>query len=226
LGVSHQYSLVYRTVLAALVLRATPLLGQGLALPFAGRWFVMQGGDTPNVNHHMQLEAQWFALDFAKVGGPSGRALADGAPKRVEDFYGWGAEVRAPTAGDVVAVETSLPDNPLGTHDTARPLGNHVVLRADGRHYYLAHLQRGSVRVRVGDRVTRGQALGRCGNSGNSDFPHVHLHATRSPRFNEGRGEMMTFTGITLELSGKRITEGEWPMIRGLFVEGREPPAR
>jgi hypothetical protein len=217
---------VHRSILAALLLRASPLLGQGLALPFDGRWFVMQGGDTPNVNYHMQRESQWFAIDFAKVGGPSGRELAPGAPRRAEDFYGWGAEVRAPAAGEVVAVEGGLPDNPLGTHDTAHPLGNHVVLRDGERYYYVAHFQRGSVRVRPGDRVTRGQVLARCGNSGNSDFPHVHLHATRSPRFGEGRGENMAFAGVTLELSGKQVTDGEWPMLRGLFVANRSGPSR
>jgi peptidase M23-like protein len=215
---------MFRFLLALLVLHASPLLAQGLALPFEGRWFVMQGGDTPNVNNHMQVESQWFAIDFAKVGGLTGRALTSGAPgtsQRLEDFYGWSAEVRAPAAGETVAVENSLPDNPLGAHDTAHPLGNHVVLRIGERYYYLAHLQQGSVRVRPGDRVERGQLLGLCGNSGNSDFPHVHLHVTRSPNLGEGRGEIMTFSGVALELSGKHITEGEWPLIRGLFVENR-----
>jgi hypothetical protein len=210
-----------RTALALVLLCGTPVLGQGLALPFDGRWFVMQGGDTPNVNHHMQIEYQWFAIDFAKVGGPGGGQLTSGSSRRVEDFYGWGAEVRAPVAGEVVEVENGLADNPLGTHDEAHPLGKHVILRSGSRYYYLAHFQRGSVRVQAGEHVERGQALARCGNSGNSDFPHVHLHATQSPRFGEGRGENMTFTGIVLELSGKQVTEGEWPMIRGLFVANR-----
>jgi len=210
-----------RIALALVLLCSTPALGQGLALPFDGRWFVFQGGDTVNVNDHMQIEAQWFAVDFAKVGGPTGRELTSGAGQRVDDFYGWGADVRAPVAGEVVEVENGLPDNPVGAHDKAHPLGNHVVLRSGSRYYYLAHFQRWSVRVRAGEHVERGQALARCGNSGNTDFPHVHLHATQSPRSGEGRGENMTFTGIVLELSGKQVMEGEWPMIRGLFVANR-----
>lgn len=197
----------------------TPPLAQGLALPFNGRWFVAQGGDTLTVNYHMGLESQWYAIDFAQVGGPTNGELSRGAPQRVEDFYGWNAEILAPVAGVVVAVEDDLPDNTLGAHDTTNPLGNHVVLESGQRlYYYLAHFRRGSVRVRVGDCVARGQVLARCGNSGNSDFPHVHIHATRSPRSGEGRGENMTFTGITVELSGKQFIDVEWPMIRGLFV--------
>ena len=93
---------------------------QEYRLPFDGRWFVMQGGDTPNVNEHMRVPAQWFGIDFAKVGGPSGRELARRAPTAAEDFYSWGEPVLAPSDGDVVAVVDGLADNPLGTKDPDR----------------------------------------------------------------------------------------------------------
>lgn len=35
------------------------------------------------------------------------------------------------------------------------------------------------MRVRCGDTVEQGQALGRVGNTGNSDDPHLHIHAQR-----------------------------------------------
>lgn len=57
--------------------------------------------------------------------------------------------------------------------------GNHVILRLDdGRcHVALCHLQRGSLRVHMGQSVVRGEPLACCGNSGNSTEPHVHLQA-------------------------------------------------
>ena len=152
-------------LLLPLCFATVPLHAQQAQLPFTGRWFVMQGGDTPNVNSHMQLESQWFAVDFAKVGGVSGRQLAPGTPTRLEDFYGWGAEVRAPVDGTVVEVEDGLPDNHLGTHDPVHPLGNHVELRSGDDYFYLAHFQRGSLQVKQGDRVLAGTVLGLCGNS-------------------------------------------------------------
>lgn len=70
-------------------------------------------------------------------------------------------------------------------------LGNHVLLRAeadgsaggaaaggtpDGSVVaVLAHLRRGSVQVVRGERVTAGQQIAECGNSGNSSDPHVHF---------------------------------------------------
>ncbi|HSN11463.1 MAG TPA: M23 family metallopeptidase, partial [Propionibacteriaceae bacterium] len=41
----------------------------------------------------------------------------------------------------------------------------------------LCHLQQGSVGVEQGRRVEAGEVVGRCGNSGNSTEPHLHLQA-------------------------------------------------
>ena len=195
---------------------------QELRLPFEDRWFVAQGGDTINVNHHMALRAQWFGIDFAKVGGPSNRELAVPNPARPEDFYSWGQHVLAPSDGEVVAVVNDLPDNPLGVKDTSRPAGNYVSIKiGPDRFLFLAHFQRGSIVVKRGERVSRGQAIGRCGNSGNSDFPHIHLHIQDQPAFNSGQGQMSVFGNIDVELSGKSFQRVTWPLIRGLFVSPR-----
>jgi hypothetical protein len=197
-----------------------------LRLPFRGRWFVMQGGDTENVNHHQRSASQRYGVDFTKVGGPAGRALtrrsvADGSALQNSDFHSWEAEVLAPAAGVVVHVASGEPDNPVGQKDSTRPFGNHVVIDVAGVHIYLAHLQAGSVAVEQGDRVHVGTPLGRCGNSGHSDFPHLHVHAQDSAEGGEGEGVNATFTGIDVELSGKQFTNVDWPMLRGLFITSR-----
>ena len=54
--------------------------------------------------------------------------------------------------------------------------GNLVVLRHDGGEYSLyAHLAEGSVAVKVGDKVKRGQRVGKLGQTGNSTEPHLHF---------------------------------------------------
>ncbi|MBL0892471.1 MAG: M23 family metallopeptidase [Gemmatimonadaceae bacterium] len=175
--------------LACLVLLSTlvaPLGAQTVGLPSRQPLFVLQGGDTPNVNHHMTVASQAFGVDFGVVGGASGRELASPGARRIEEFFCWDTPVVSPVSGQVVQMADSFPDNPLGTHDRANPLGNHVVIGSGGRFYYLAHFRRGTVSVRTGDAVEAGREIGRCGNSGNSALPHLHRHATAPARFGEG----------------------------------------
>jgi hypothetical protein len=68
-------------------------------------------------------------------------------------------------------------------------VGNYVTLDlGHGRFALYAHLQPGSLRVKVGDNVKAGQALALIGNSGNSDAPHLHFQLTdgNSPMGSEG----------------------------------------
>ena len=213
-----------KSVFAVLALAsAMNLSAQEYHLPFAGRWFVMQGGDTLNVNQHLPVRAQWYAIDFMKVGGPNQRALSKSNGSTLEDFYSWGQTVLAPVEGDIVADANDFPDNPIGVKDTVHPLGNYVEIKvAADRYVFIAHMQNDSVKVKIGDHVTVGQELGKCGNSGNTDCPHVHMHVQDAPTFNEGTGQNMIFKNINVELTGKQFENVEWPLIRGLFVSQYE----
>lgn len=188
-------------------------------LPFYGTWFVLQGGDTLNVNQHMRLRAQWYGIDFMKVAGTSGRELSKNSGKSIEDFYSWGEKVLSPAKGKILKVVTNLPDNPLGTKDPAHPLGNCVVLKTQEDHFiFVAHMRKDSVVVKEGQNVRLGDLLGHCGNSGNSDYPHIHLHMQNTPTLNQGLGLNFVFDKIHVELNGKKFSNVSWPLIRGLFV--------
>jgi murein DD-endopeptidase MepM/ murein hydrolase activator NlpD len=50
-----------------------------------------------------------------------------------------------------------------------------------GRYAFYAHLKPGSITVKEGERVRRGQVLARLGNSGNTGFPHLHFHVMDAP---------------------------------------------
>src|SRR5262249_6881832 len=61
-------------------------------------------------------------------------------------------------------------------------LGNHVILDIGGGYFaFFAHMQKGSVTVKAGERVRRGQVLGKVGNSGNTSSPHLHFHIMNGP---------------------------------------------
>jgi hypothetical protein len=207
-----------RPIVALSLAFAPALACQSVHLPSAEPLFVLQGGDTPNVNDHMTVASQAYAIDFAVVGGRSGRELARPPATSVEDYYCWDTAVRSPVDGRIVIAVDSLPDNRLGARDPSQPLGNHVVVQQRDRYFYLAHLRQHTVSVRAGETVAAGQLVGRCGNSGNTDFPHIHLHATNTPQFGEGLGLNLIFGPMHVDLAGKSFTGVEWPPLRGLWL--------
>jgi murein DD-endopeptidase MepM/ murein hydrolase activator NlpD len=85
-----------------------------------------------------------------------------------------------------------------------RIVGNHVILDlGDGTYALYAHLRRGSLTVREGDRVTVGQPLARCGNSGNSTEPHLHFQLMDGPDPDTARGIPFTWSGIGVPGNGE-----------------------
>lgn len=124
--------------------------------------------------------AQRFAIDWVKL-GPDGRFFRKDASANA-NFYGYGAEVLAVADGVVSALVTDIPDNDGNNPQSARSVtldtitGNSLILDlGNGRFALYAHLQPGSVKVSIGDRVSAGQVLALLGNSGNSDAPHLHF---------------------------------------------------
>jgi hypothetical protein len=133
---------------------------------------VSQGGVGLTFSHHYRLASQRHALDVAPV--EDGRSSRGG--RELADYHCWNKALLAPAAGTIARVVDGLPDWPIGQRDRERPVGNHVVVRLGPERYVLfAHLKQGSVAVAEGDAVQPGQLLGRCGNSGNTTQPHLHL---------------------------------------------------
>jgi hypothetical protein len=129
----------------------------------------------------MPVIAQRFAIDYVRV-DTSGRTV-NGDRANNANFYAQNAEAIAVADGIVVATKDSIPENIPGPTSRAVPItletigGNFVILDIGaGRYAFYAHLRPGSLRVRTGDRVRRGQVLGLVGNSGNSTEPHLHFH--------------------------------------------------
>ena len=136
-----------------------------LALPFAGTWIVGQANHGAESHHGYAA----YALDLVQVDA-DGRAYVRGG-KRTRDWIGFGADLLATADGVVVRAVDRYPDNPvLGKATQANTV---IVKHAQSEFSEYVHLQHGSLRVHVGDRVRRGQVLARCGNSG-AETPHLH----------------------------------------------------
>jgi len=100
--------------------------------------------------------------------------------------------------------------------------GNHVVIDiGNGMYAFYAHLQKGSVPVKKGQLVKRGQALGKLGNTGNTSAPHLHFHVMDGASVLGSSGLPYEIDGFGLagevsteKFAGATTIEGEW-------VEGR-----
>jgi Peptidase family M23 len=135
-----------------------------------------------------------YAIDWVRSLG--GQTFA-GDEHDLHSYYAYGEPVLAVADGRLVSVKDGIPDNVPG-HTGFRPAvpltmetlaGNTITLDVGGGHFaYYMHLQPGSVRVKSGDKVRRGDALGRVGNSGDAREPHLHFEVTNSSHLLVGEG--------------------------------------
>ncbi|MGH2943364.1 MAG: M23 family metallopeptidase [Solirubrobacteraceae bacterium] len=128
-----------------------------------------------------------FAVDFIQIDAQGAGGAGD--LTRNESFFTFGEPVLAVADARVVSTLNSVPENvplnepPASSFSERAILGNHVILSLGaGRFAAYGHLQTGSVRVRVGQRVRTGQVLARVGNTGPSGGPHLHFQVSDGPQ--------------------------------------------
>lgn len=125
--------------------------------------------------------SQRFAIDWVRLHDNGKTFQGDSLDNK--SYLAYGSDVLAVADGIVVETKDSIPQNVPGATSRAVPItlvtvaGNHIVLDiGNGRYALYAHLQPGSLRVKLGDHVRRGQVIGLLGNTGNSTEPHLHFH--------------------------------------------------
>ncbi len=181
-----------------------------------GRLCAVNSPATRVPSHGTDLMGTTYAIDLVPVDdrGRSARwhwrALVATEPP--ESFVGFGAAVLAPHDGTVVVAHDGEQDHAarrsqlallpymLGQARRLRAgdgaiAGNHVAIAidADGPFVLVAHLRRGSLLVRPGERVRAGEPIGQCGNSGNSTQPHVHVQVSDSLDWSHAQGLPIAF---------------------------------
>ena len=124
-----------------------------------------------------------FAMDFVRK-GPNGDDFV-GEETDNASHHAYGEEILAVADGTIAMAIDGVPENVPGSRPPSPiPLdarcGNCIILDiGDGRFVTYAHLIPGSLTVRVGDQVKKGDVLGRVGNSGASSGPHLHFHVSQ-----------------------------------------------
>ena len=145
---------------------------QPLVLPFPVRGICrVTSRHSQRYITHMGLNRECYDIWGADA---AGRWIPDGADRtRNESWYGFGREIIAVVDGVVETAVGQHPDDPPES-TVLGPSGNYVVIAdSAGRKYNYYHLKQHSVRVRVGQKVRRGEVIALLGNSSSTS---AHLH--------------------------------------------------
>jgi hypothetical protein len=188
---------------------------------------VAWGGDTKEVNQHVVVPDQRWAYDFVV------EPYFTGSPN-LTDYGCYGVEVVAPAAGLITTAHDGEPDQVPGkpSNNITAPTGNHVVilLEQTGTYLEIAHLMPGSVTVTAGQHVLEGQVIGKCGNSGNTSEPHIHIHHQRqNPSeypINFAEGLPLYFrdhNGVPMPVGGFAVINGTPVAIGDLVTHQGKP---
>ncbi|WAP53012.1 M23 family metallopeptidase [Arthrobacter sp. ATA002] len=170
-----------------------------MAPPVSGAWTAVSSPSTSVPSHGTHLFGQTWAIDLLAAGPEPHSFALTGGFRPAADFPTFGQPLTAGTSGTVVLARDTAPDHRSRNSWSALPalfienlargmlgsrhvFGNLIVIAPDdGGFIAYAHLKQGSARVRPGDRVEPDTLIARCGNSGASSEPHLHLQAMDRP---------------------------------------------
>lgn len=192
-----------------------------LKFPLTGAWWVGNGASFHS--GHRWVIPEQFGLDLVKFDADGKTHRGDGS--KFADYYAYGSKIVAPAAGKVVLAITSEGEDAAALRRPGEGteaffdrvlanqaerlargvqgvIGNGVIIdHGNGEYSVLAHMKPGSVKVAVGDMVTKGQEIGTVGSSGNSTEPHLHYHLCEKPDALACAGIPMNFTNVDVPMA-------------------------
>ncbi|MGS2761904.1 M23 family metallopeptidase [Sinomicrobium sp. M5D2P9] len=132
-----------------------------------------------------------FAIDFMQT--DSMGKLVKGDEDQVKNWYGYGADVLAVVDGTVASARDDFTESATVSghprYPSEKATGNYISLKIDDNRYvFYEHLKPGSIRVKTGQKVKKGEVIAALGFTGQSTGPHLHLHVAdaNSPLGAEG----------------------------------------
>ena len=189
-------------------------------LPFNGYWYVEYGGIKKEDSHSWDIISQRYAYDI--------EIRKNDLPyhddyKEIKNYYSYLEDVICPCDGWVFLIEdsyknTRIIENRPIINDINDPCGNHIIIKHPNNEYsFLCHLEKGTINVKVGDLVKEGDILGKVGNSGNTQGPHIHFHVQNTPDILNGKGIKITMKN-TIDENNKNIKY----LVHGMTVKNKE----
>lgn len=171
-------------------------------LPFEGKWFVLNGCYTKEFSHSWDIPTQRYAYDFIIL-DEEGKSYHNEFNK-CESYYCYEENVLAPANGIVVEISNEAKDSLIlknGKFFSKSPhiAGNYIVIKHSENEYStLAHLKKDSIITKVGDSISKGDVIAKCGNTGNSTEPHLHFQLQTGKSFYNSAGLPIRFNNIKL----------------------------
>ncbi len=140
-----------------------------ISLPFSGEWSVYQ-----DFNGEWTHKGKYkYAYDFVKT-KYNKTYKAEGL--FLTDYYAFGESILSPISGYVIDAREDLSDNIIGEVDRVNNWGNYIIIKSDlGFYIEISHLMQYSLHVKIGDYIKLNQIIAKCGNSGYSPEPHIHI---------------------------------------------------
>lgn len=183
--------------------KTNPFTKNKYHLPFKEQWFVVSEGTTLGTYHHDPTRKKRDGYDFLKTQEqqPYNRRKIG-----MDGSYAFGERVIAPLHGTIHQVVDGLSDE----LDADHPFGNHVIIQhANDEYCLLAHLENGSIAVNVGDTVKTKQLIGRCGRSGITPEPRLHMRVMNHPDVDNATALPIRWKGRLRPVRGKVVTSRE-----------------
>ena len=194
--------------------RYYPEIPIDLSLPFQnGVYAVFEGGNgkaSPLMNYHYTASihkgagvnrSMKYAVDITRLGiwGNDAKGIL---PPENEEYGIFNEVVYSPFDGEVVDTVDQWPNNTPWSGEGPYNLGNHVLIRSEDVYVLMGHLQEGSLRVRAGDKVQKGQAIAKVGNSGWTTQPHLHIQSMKV-----SDGSFWSTEGLPILFDGKNAVK-------------------
>jgi murein DD-endopeptidase MepM/ murein hydrolase activator NlpD len=213
-----------------------------IAPPLKGKnWVALNGCCEPGWPHRSTplalngnlVGGQLFAIDWKKTNNQG--AFYTGDKTKNESYVDYGSEIIAVADGTVTTTldgqEANAPgvlpaDDPvLGPKLTVENVdGNHVVLDiGNGAYAFYAHLIKGSLLVKAGDKVRKGQPIAKLGNTGNANASHLHFHVMNGPSVlgNSGIPYVLDSFEYKGQISAQQMANADDYLTGDFFGPGR-----
>jgi murein DD-endopeptidase len=142
-----------------------------------------------------------FAIDFIKLDHVGQAARGD--KNVINNWFGYGEDVLAVANGIVLTTRDDFPESStLSDHPTYSPnqaTGNYIAMEIGKNQFvFYEHLKPGSIRVKPGQTVKKGDVIARLGFTGQTTGPHLHLHVADSDSPLGSEGIPFVFESFTL----------------------------